>query len=204
MTPNDNTPPPPDAIPEGGYNYEEFRTEPGGDLLTQIAQKARDLVAAEAAVAKAEQALKDAQKIEWDIRSVDLPELMKRAEQEKLTTIDGIDVEVNENLRGSVPDANKPKAYKWLEDNGHGNIVKRQFIIDFNRDEQAKVEAFRAELEARPDPLRIDIKNGVHPQTMLAWCREQLAAGKEFPKDLFGIFPQNLAKVKVKKAKTAF
>lgn len=190
-------------VPEGpGYDYGDYKEAPSENILAKISRLALEQMKAEAEVAKAEEVLKEKQKALQQIAEFDLPALMKQAEQEKITTIDGLTVEVKEVLRGSIPEANRPKAFAWLEEHEHANLIKRQFIIDFNKDEEKAVKKFEQDLAKRKNPLRVETKKAVNPATLQAFCRQQLEAGADLPLDLFGIYRQNFAKVKARDSKT--
>lgn len=180
------------------HDYSEFKDGPGDNILAQIASKAKEQVAAEAKVARLEEQLKEAQAELRMIAEQELPALMDAAEQVKLTTKDGIEIQVAEAIRANIPEANKDKAFSWLEDNNHGRLIKREFKIEFGKDEEAWANKFERDLAKRKKPLRVSRKKAVNPQTLSAFVREQLAEGVSLPMDLLGVFRQRFTKVKVK------
>jgi len=179
-------------------DYSEYRSSPGDNLLAQISATAARQKDVEARIEAAEAELKAAQAELRRISEVELPELMDAADVASFTTTEGIKVEVREVIRGGIPSGTAEQAYAWLEDNGHAALIKRQFVIEFNRDEEAWAKKFAADLSKRKQKLRAKIKKTVHPQTLQAFVREQLEEGVEFPMQTFGVFRQRYTKVSVK------
>ena len=108
---------------------------------------------------------------------------------------DGRVLEVTEKIRASIAGEKAGPAVKWLDEHDHSSIVKRQFVIEFNRDDEAWAKKFEADLRKRKKPLNVVRKHTVHPQTLEAFVREQFALGVELPKETFGIYRQRIAKV---------
>lgn len=109
---------------------------------------------------------------------------------------DGRTIEIAEKIRASIAGEKAAPAVAWLDENGHGNIVKRQFIIEFSRDDEAWAKKFEADLKKRKKPLNVMRKQSVHPQTLEAFVREQLGTGVELPIATFGIYRQRISKIK--------
>lgn len=109
-----------------------------------------------------------------------IPDIMDELSIEELKLDDGAVVSVKTNVFISpVSDA----AYDWLAENGYGGLVKTNLIVAYARGrlEDAKKEA--EELQARGESAFV--KTDVHPQTLKAWAREQIAAAKPIPVNHF-------------------
>jgi hypothetical protein len=180
-------------------DYSDFRAGAGDNILASIAQTAREQLEAEAKVARLEDELKSAQASLRNIQEHVLPRLMEQAEQSEVTTAEGIKVEVKEVLRGSIPEASQQQAFAWLETNNAGALIKREVTIEFGKGEEAWAAKFMADLSKRKRPVRSKAKKRVHPQTLLAFLREQLEAGNDIPLELFGVFRQRFAKITLRK-----
>lgn len=179
--------------------YAEHRTVTVGDnLLAQISATAKKQFDLEVEISKLEEQLKVKKQQLSIISEKELPELMDAAETESLTTKNKLVVKVSTVLRGSIPKANKVAAAKWLDENKFGHILKRQFKIEFDKDEEAWAAKFQADLNKRKKKLRVDLDRTVHPQTLLAFLREKLEAGVEIPLKTFGVYRQRETTVKVK------
>lgn len=180
-------------------NYDEFRDRPVGDnLLAQISQTALEQKRAEAEVARLQDELKKAQEHLQQIAEHELPELMDAAELTEFTTRDGIKITVRETVRGGVPVEKRARAFKWLEDHGHGNLIKRQFTIDFGRDQEDWAREFEETVLAREEAINYKLDRKVAPATLTAFVNEQLREGVDFPLEMFGIYRQRMAKVDIK------
>ena len=95
------------------------------------------------------------------------------------------------NIEGNAmglcrPKDNMESAYKWLRDNGYGDLIKNEIAVPFGRGEDERAN----------DLLKTLVNNGyepnqktvVHPQTLKAFVKEQLESGKELPLDLLGAY----------------
>lgn len=180
------------------FDYSDFKDGPGDNLLAQIGATAQEQKRAEAEVARLEEALTKAKENLRDIAERRLPELMDAAEAADFTTKDGLKVVIAETIRGSIPKANEARAFKWLEDHDHPHLIKRQFTIEFGKDQEAWAKKFEGDLAKRKKPLNVKRKNSVHPATLQSFIREQLEKGVDIPLDVFGAFRQRVAKVIVK------
>ena len=113
---------------------------------------------------------------------------------------DGRRIELKDELYASITQANQQAAFGWLEDHGHGDVIKNAFTIALGRGEPAteRAEMFRQLCES----LGVDDysqKQNVHPGTLAALIREQLGEGIEVPKETFGVHQQRRAVIKTAK-----
>jgi hypothetical protein len=77
-------------------------------------------------------------------------------------------------------------AFKWLNDNNLGDIIKKEIIVDY--DEEV-VEV----LENTDASFKVD--EGVHPQTLKATLKEVKGNGIELPADIFEIEEGSFVKI---------
>lgn len=180
------------------HDYSDFKDGPGDNLLARLSGLALDQKEAEAEVARLEEALKAAQARLRDIAEHQLPALMDEAEMKVCQTRDGITIKIVEKIRGSIPAATAPKAFAWLEEHGHGNLIKREVKVEFGKGEEAWAKKFMADLAKRKRPLKVDLKRGVHPSTLASFVTEQLQEGVDIPLETFGVFRQRSAKIEFK------
>lgn len=187
------------ASPDDLAQYEADATDAvsDGNILSRITLAVRELRTARDDVAQAEEALKAAQQRVRAMEEFTIPELMREAGQEKLRTSDGLEVELVETLRASIPAANLPGALQWLIEHNQSAIIKRDIRLQFGKNEEDRADAVLAIiLEAGYTPTDKQI---VHPQTLAAVIRELVAEGVDVPMELLGAHVQ--AGVKVKEAK---
>lgn len=180
------------------FDYTEYKEQPGDNLLAQLSATALDLHKAQREVERLEEELAAAKKEVTRLEMHELPRLMDEAEQLQITTKDGITVKMTEKIRASIPKASQAQAYHWLEENGHEELIKRQFVIEFSRDEQAWAKKFERDMARRVRPLPCTRKETVAPQTLQKFIREQLEEGVDIPLNLFGAFRQRFVKLEVK------
>lgn len=177
--------------------YDQY-TDPqeNKDAMAQLSLLAQGQIEAEKEVLKAENELKKAKGALRDIAEKQIPELMATLGMKSFTLESGQRIEVMEKLRCSIAGDRNIPAIAWLDDNDHGDLVKRNFVIEFNRDEQAWANKFVADLKRRKKQLRVAQKNTVHPGTLASFLTERLTDGDDIPMELFGAYWQKSSKVK--------
>ncbi|UQS95104.1 host-nuclease inhibitor [Pseudanabaena phage Pam3] len=172
----------------------------GDNILAQIAQTARDILAARREVEDAEEALRVANLRLKTLEEETLVELMRDAGQEKLTTIDGVDIAVKEIVRGQPSQENQPAAFRWLRDGGNGGIIKTQIVAELGKAPPEKINAALKALNELGIPTA-SAKESVAWQTLGALVREKLAKGEQLPLDILGVHITKKADVKPPKNK---
>jgi hypothetical protein len=183
------------------YDYDEHKAEArgaGDNILKQLSSLALDQKRAELEVAQAEEQLALAKAKLAHIAEHVIPELMDAAEMAEYTTKDGIKIKINEKVRGSIPKATEAQAFQWLLDNRHDDLIKREFKIQFGKNEEAWAKEFEQDLQNRKRPLAFDLKRTVHASTLASFVKSQLEAGVDFPMDLFGVYRQRTSVIDVK------
>lgn len=177
--------------------------------LTAAAQK---LVAAERETEKANEALIVAKEKERVLREETLPAMLQELGVEKMTLSDGNEITVKQEVYASVPEHRKTDAFNWLERNGFGGLIKTLVAVEFGKGQLDEAGALVEKLAA--EGVEAEIARSVHPQTLKAFLKEQLATPKlaeDFTEEelaagrtvlsleMFGARPVNTAKVKLKK-----
>ena len=109
---------------------------------------------------------------------------------------DGRTIEVTSKWRASIAGEKAGSACEYLDEHGHGDLVKREFVISFNKADEAWAKKFERDLKRRKKPLACKTKHTVHSRTLEAWVNEQMSNGVDLPKDIFGMHHQRTAKVK--------
>ncbi len=119
------------------------------------------------------------------------------------------DLKLDEAIQAGITEANKADAFAWLNKNGHGDLIKRQIVIEFSRDQQKLALKFMRDLAQRKTPLNPVIKETVHAATLKAFVKEQRQAfiddqknpDDAVPVTTFGVFKQRFVKFIVPKKK---
>jgi len=179
--------------------------------VNELTAAAQMLVNAEKKTAETEKALKEAKEKERLLREETLPGMMQELGVTKMALTDGNEITVAQEVYASVPADRKELAWSWLETNNFGGLIKTEVQVAFGKGE---LEDARKLLD---DLATIGITNGtisrdVHPQTLKAFLKEQLANPKTelteeeqllgmslLNLELFGARPVLTAKVKLKK-----
>jgi len=184
------------------HDYSEFEDESdskiGDNVLGSLHSIAKDYLLAERAVEHFESEL-DAAKARFRIlKEQTLPKALEDAGNLEDITIDGLKIEREIKLRGSIPADKKAEAFEWLEENGHGKLIKRKFTIEFGKDEETWANKFQKDCEKRKKALAMKRDKAVHPSTLVAFLKSELESGTDIPLETFGVFRQNFAKVTAK------
>ena len=144
--------------------------------------------------------LEDAVKmVKERIRTIEqgrLPDLMLSLGIESFSTDDGFVITVQPIVSGAIPKKNLPEAIAWLRDHGAGDIVRQDLGVSFSAGDEAAGELAK-ELHERGFP--VNSAETVHASTLKSWARQQLAAAKELPLDLLGLYHGRQAKFSIKK-----
>jgi len=177
----------------GNDSVEKWTEEYTDKELKSITQIAEKQISLQQEVTSIEERLK-AKKA--DLRLVSeqlLPEAMQSANLMEFVTASGFKISVSPFYQAYISADNSETAFKWLEDNGHGDLIKNQISISFGKSENEKAKDTIATL--RQKGLSPSIKLGVHPQTLKAFVKEQLTNGKDIPSEPFGIYVGSRSKI---------
>lgn len=173
------------------------------DELRDVSRLAERFVALEKAVEEAEKLLEGAKANLHDMAFNQLPDAMKAIGLESFTLSSGESVSLEPVINAKLPDAKeswdqRKKAFKWLRDNNHDGIIKSFLSFRFDRGSDSEKKWLMDTLKAANFKVKPEEKDDVHWQTLRAFVKEQLAAGTNVPRDLFGIFIGTRAKVEGK------
>lgn len=150
---------------------------------------AEEQVAAEIAVADAENALSEAKRVLADVQEHRLPEAMEALGLEEFKTQDGLKIKLDKKLRTSITAKNQMEAMAWLREHGHNALIKRQLTVLAQDDDQGE------QLAQMLRDYDVADKATVPWQTMDKFVREMLEDGEDIPQELFGVYHQKKAKV---------
>ena len=165
------------------------RTKEIKSLSDQVL-RLRDL---EAEVKSQEEKIKQTQKEITRISEDVIPTLLSEMGLSSLKLTDGSSVDVKPFYSASISVRNREAAYKWLRDNGLGDIIKNDVVVSFGRHEDNKAVDY-ANL-AKSQGFEPTQKLKVEPMTLKALVRERIEAGKEMPMDTFNVFVGNRTKL---------
>ena len=158
--------------------------------LSDQVLRLRDL---EAEVKAQEEKIKQTQKEISRISEDVIPTMLSEMGLSQLKLADGSSVDVKPFYTASISVANREKAYKWLRDNGLGDIIKNDVTVSFGRNEDNKAVDY-ANL-AKSQGFEPTQKLKVEPMTLKALVRERIEAGQEMPMDIFNVYVGNRTKL---------
>jgi len=173
----------PDPTLEGGYAADvDLTTGPTAEQLAAVVQLAQLQLDLDARIAEATAGLEALTAERRDVAERQLPDALTEAGLRSFALVDGSTVGVEEKIFGSVNKANAPAFHAWLIEHGHGDLIKRALTADCGRGDEALLEKLRTFITGTlGGSVKVTEKEGVHPQTLGAFVREQLARGVELP-----------------------
>ena len=164
--------------------------------INKLADKIKELQAQQAQLQVQEDAVKQKKKDIEHLSGEVIPTMLSEMGLSFLKLQDGSSVEVKTNYSATITQAKKEEAFKWLRENGLGDIIKNEITVSFGRNEDNKAADY-AEL-AKGQGLEPMQKLKVEPMTLKALVRERIEAGKEMPTELFNVFIGNKTTIKRK------
>ena len=68
-----------------------------------------------------------------------VPDAMDELGMQSLTTANGVDITIRDDVHVHISEDNKPQAFTWLRDNNHEDIIKNQVVVSFNKNEDNNI-----------------------------------------------------------------
>ena len=182
------------------FNVRDEMLKDSTDLLdnvevTTIAQECVKLKQKEDEIAALEEQLKSKKAEADDISSRVIPELLQEQGLSELKLADGSKVAVKKEYRCTLPkdEDKRSQCYKWLRDQGLGDIIKNNVFVTFGKGEDDKAEQL----------LNLAAENGFQPQqksdvawmTLTALFRERIESGLDMPSDVFSTWIKDKTKI---------
>lgn len=156
---------------------------PESEKIKSLAALAREQVKIEDDIAQLEKNLIDMKDQLKSVSEFKIPELFNELGLAEFKLANGFKVKVNPYYTAKITDE---KAFDWLEDRGHADLIKGEFIVHYRRDNVADLAAFKA-LAAQMG-FTVTDKLGVHPMTLKAFVKNQIETGNEMDRELFNVY----------------
>ena len=176
-------------------NFEADQREDldGANDANKLSDQVVKLQELEAELLVKEQEYKEMKRKVELVSSEVIPTMMQEMNISTLKLADGTSVEVKPVYGASIPADKKEEAYKWLRENGLGDLIKNEVTVAFGRSEDNKAQQYAVLAQGQGyEPVQ---KLKVEPMTLKALVRERLESGQEMPSDLFNVFTGNRTKV---------
>lgn len=164
------------------------------DVLGRITTAAEEMKRLEHQIAEAELNVKKLKAAHDQIATETLPELMDSVGLTEVKTRSGLPVKIVDVLHTSIAKDRKPMAIAWLDKNGHGGMVRRNVIIDFDKTQEEKVQRLLRLIGKGWPNHRVELD--VNGSTVKAFVKRKLDAGEDIPLDVFGVHQQREAQIK--------
>ena len=176
-------------------NFEEDRKESLGAVneAKELSDQVIKLRSLEDEIVAEEKKIKELKRQSELLSGEVIPTMMQEMNISTLKLADGSAVEVKPIYGASIPKDKQEGAFKWLRDNGLGDLIKNQIIVAFGRNEDNKAMAYATLAQGKGYEPSQKLK--VEPMTLKALVRERLESGKEMPTELFNVFAGNQTKI---------
>ena len=176
-------------------NFEADQREDldGANDANKLSDQVVKLQELEAELLVKEQEYKEMKRKVELVSSEVIPTMMQEMNISTLKLADGTSVEVKPVYGASIPADKKEEAYKWLRENGLGDLIKNEVTVAFGRSEDNKAQQYAVLAQGQGyEPIQ---KLKVEPMTLKALVRERTEKGLEMPTDLFNVFAGNRTKI---------
>jgi hypothetical protein len=171
--------------------------------MEKLRAKAKELRDARQRVDDLEETLKQAKALATQLETKELPDLFSQAKTK------AIEVEAEGNnpafsarkspyYKAVLPEESGP-GLTWLEDNGHGDIVKAVYTVKLPRGTEEMSKALKDFLEE--GLYEYELKETVPWTTLTAFVKEQIEKGEKLPLEPLGAFVGEIVKIKPAKEK---
>lgn len=160
--------------------------------IKRVTELAELVVVKRDEVAKLESQLVAAKSELLRLEQDDLPDLMLELGLSKFSMANGAAVEIQQDVQCGISEERRRAAHDWLVKNGFGGLIKTAVSVEFGVGELDAANRVAEEIGGL-------VKEAVHPSTLKSFVKEQLAAGKPLPFELFGVHPFNKVKITLKK-----
>lgn len=164
---------------------------PNNKELTELSDLAKQQLQLMDEIATVEQTLEALKEQLKHVQESTLPDLMLSLGMSEFRLNNGYRITVKPDIYASIRADKITHAVDWLDEQGLGDVVKDDVTVKFGRGEAEQAKILLA--FCRNHKFNAGEKLSVHPQTLKALIKEQLAKGIEFPDEYFSIAALNKA-----------
>ena len=167
-------------------------------VITKIGEK---VVENKRNIARLDEEVKLAKEKLRKIVEEELPDAMTSVNLRTFELEDGTNFSVKDEIFVSIREDKRAGALKWLEDNGHGDLIKHDVKVSFGRGDHDHAENLKKILGKSFKSIPYDERMTVHSGTLKAFAKERYSLGETLPEEHFSVYEANIAKVKLGKEK---
>jgi hypothetical protein len=124
-----------------------------------------------------------------------LPNKLRELGVSEFKLLDGTSMSIQQYYSARITPDNRDVCFRWLENNGLGDVIKNTVSANFGRGEDDAAKELMTQLEDEGHSLVQ--KKWVEPMTLKAVVREQVEKGNDLPLEAFNVYIGQ--KIKVKK-----
>lgn len=179
------------------FDIEEGATAPSNsDVMQRMMRIAQEIIDTQDAIDATEEHVSEMKRRLNHLKSVEMPDLMAECGMASFRTESGKVIEIDDFVSGTLPkdSSRRKEALNWLAENGAADIIKTEVSVAFGKNEHNMAKDLSAKLAQ--EGYFVDEKEGIHPQTLLAFIREKMRSGEEVPLETLGLYAGRVAKVK--------
>lgn len=175
--------------------------------LSELRQMGEVLLNLEENILKTADRLEDLKRQRQELSMRTIPDLMDLAGIDKIGLAGtGTEMIVKPYYHANIPEENATEASTWLDEHGHGDLMRTVVSVDFGPGEHEHAtnvvtlinSYFRGRNDIQREPV---IKNAVHWKTLTSFVKEQLEAGELLPLEVLGAKVGRQAKIAKRKGK---
>jgi len=154
--------------------------------LNDLTNKAEELLELEKLMDKVQAELKEVKNKYQKVSEEDIPSMLSELGLSEITMNDGSKISTSQYYSARITPDKTDEAFAWLNNNGHGDIIKNTVSVSFGREENDSALKLTSELHSKGlDPAQ---KKWVEPMTLKAFVREQVESGNDLPLETFNVY----------------
>lgn len=169
------------------YGTDTSRKAPTHESMQKVCELVDQAVVAEKEMIEAEELAKTKRENHRRIMEELIPSAMDDLGMEEFRTTSGFRVKVKSDVTHSLSADRREAGMTWLEDNGHGAVIKRELGISFAKGQEDLAQAVVTELSSLHPGLPVSSSRNVHPSTLKSLLKTLLERGVVVPVDIFKV-----------------
>jgi hypothetical protein len=170
-----------------GLAASEAPALPKEEQISELSAMVKDLVRLRNEIEALDETRKELAKQELRLGGELIPSKMDELGVSSLTVNDR-KVTCKPFYSAKIKPESEPQAFDWLEESGHGDVIKGELIVPYRRPDRETAMAIRTLIKEQYG-IESNVKLGVHHSTLRALARELIEdEGVVPPPDLFDMF----------------
>ena len=166
--------------------FDDINKEVSEVSLKTLTDKANKMAELEELIEEKQASLKATQKELKTLSEEEIPALLSEVGLSEITLTNGQKISTQAYYYGRITEHYQQESFEWLQNNGHGDIIKNVVSVSFGRDEDVNAEKLLSDLQ--DDGYSTNGKKWVEPMTLKAFIREQVESGNDLPLETFNVY----------------